>query len=169
MNPMTPQEIKQLMRELRLTQQGLADTIGAHPITIADWTRGASTPRGLYLKALMDLAAKTRGERRRLKGAENKARKGRQRSTGTGVPRCVRFISTKEEERGMDITEREKIACVRLRKAGVPLETVAMAFDFRPQQVAAYVAWETMNTPEWQSSHANKQGGATKGSKGDKK
>ena len=48
-----------------LTQQGLADTIGAHRVTIADWVRGASKPRGLYLRALKELAVKPKTKLRR--------------------------------------------------------------------------------------------------------
>ena len=57
---MSPQQIKRLMKTLRLTQQQLANKIGAHRVTIADWARGASKPKGLYLKALRALAEKAK-------------------------------------------------------------------------------------------------------------
>jgi DNA-binding transcriptional regulator YiaG len=57
---MTPEQIKRLMKRLGFSQQQLADAIGAHRVTIADWTRGASKPTGLYLKALEGLAAKAK-------------------------------------------------------------------------------------------------------------
>ena len=57
---MSPKQIKQIMKERQLTQQGLADLIGAHRVTVADWVRGANKPRGLYLKALEKLAAAQR-------------------------------------------------------------------------------------------------------------
>jgi DNA-binding transcriptional regulator YiaG len=60
---MTPKQIAKLMKDLGLTQQDLADRIGAHRVTIADWVRGANKPTGLYLKALEDLAAKAKSER----------------------------------------------------------------------------------------------------------
>jgi DNA-binding transcriptional regulator YiaG len=61
---MTPVQIKRLMKELGFTQQQLADAIGAHRVTIADWTRSASKPTGLYLKALNELAAKAKRKSR---------------------------------------------------------------------------------------------------------
>jgi DNA-binding transcriptional regulator YiaG len=57
---MSPKQIAQLMKDLGLTQQGLANKIGAHRVTVADWVRGANKPRGLYLKALEELAEKTK-------------------------------------------------------------------------------------------------------------
>ena len=71
----SPKEIKRIIKTYGLTQQALADKIGAHRVTIADWVRGANKPKGLYLKALQDLAEKqmkpnARGRRRtRKKGA----------------------------------------------------------------------------------------------------
>ncbi len=62
---MTPTQIKRLMKERGFTQQQLADAIGAHRVTIADWVRGASKPMGLYRKALEDLAAKARKKGRK--------------------------------------------------------------------------------------------------------
>jgi DNA-binding transcriptional regulator YiaG len=61
---MTPAQIKRLMKELGFTQQRLADAIGAHRVTIADWVRGANKPTGLYLKALKELAAKAKKQRK---------------------------------------------------------------------------------------------------------
>ena len=60
---MAPTRIKKLMKELGLTQQQFADAIGAHRVTVADWVRGASKPTGLYLKALKELAEKTRNKK----------------------------------------------------------------------------------------------------------
>jgi DNA-binding transcriptional regulator YiaG len=57
---MSPKQIAQLMKDLNLTQQGLADKIGAHRVTVADWVRGANKPRGLYLRALEELAKKSK-------------------------------------------------------------------------------------------------------------
>ena len=64
---MSPKQIKRIMEDRQLTQQGLADLIGAHRVTVADWVRGASKPTGLYLKALESLAAKAnaKGKARR--------------------------------------------------------------------------------------------------------
>jgi len=57
---MSPNQIKRIMKAYGLTQQGLADKIGAHRVTVADWVRGANKPRGLYLKALKELAEKAK-------------------------------------------------------------------------------------------------------------
>jgi DNA-binding transcriptional regulator YiaG len=57
---MSPKQIGQLMKELGLTQQEFADKIGAHRVTVADWVRGANKPRGLYLRALKELAQKAK-------------------------------------------------------------------------------------------------------------
>jgi len=61
---MSPKQIAQLMKDLGLTQQGLAHKIGAHRVTVADWVRGANKPTGLYLAALEALAAKVKAKRR---------------------------------------------------------------------------------------------------------
>jgi hypothetical protein len=62
---MTAAQIKRLMKTLGLTQQALADRIGAHRVTVADWVRGASKPTGLYLRALEDLATKAKPKRKK--------------------------------------------------------------------------------------------------------
>jgi DNA-binding transcriptional regulator YiaG len=54
---MTPNQIKALRTALGLTQQQLADTIAATQVTIARWETGVSHPTGAYRKALNDLAA----------------------------------------------------------------------------------------------------------------
>jgi len=60
---MSPKQIAKLMKDLGLTQQGLADKIGAHRVTVADWVRGANKPTGLYLKALEELAERAKKKR----------------------------------------------------------------------------------------------------------
>ncbi len=52
---MYPSQIKRLMSRFGLTQQQLADRIGVHRGTVADWARGKNEPRGLYLRALESL------------------------------------------------------------------------------------------------------------------
>lgn len=57
---MTPHQIGQLRKALGLTQQQLADTIGARRYTVSRWETGEHTPRGGYLKALMELEKKAK-------------------------------------------------------------------------------------------------------------
>lgn len=56
--------LKQFMKAHRLTQRALADMIGAHRVTVADWVRGANKPRGLYLRALEKLVEQARRKER---------------------------------------------------------------------------------------------------------
>jgi len=60
---MSPQQIKRLRNALRLTQQNLADAIGARQHTVARWETGRNKPRGANLKALRELAATARKKR----------------------------------------------------------------------------------------------------------
>jgi DNA-binding transcriptional regulator YiaG len=57
---MTPKQVAQLLKDLDLTHQQLADLIGCHRVTVTDWVRGANKPMGLYRKALEQLAAKAK-------------------------------------------------------------------------------------------------------------
>lgn len=57
---MTAREIKRLRQTLGLSQQALAARLGVNRVTLADWERGAHSPRGLYLKALKELAEKAK-------------------------------------------------------------------------------------------------------------
>lgn len=61
---MTPNRIKALRKRLNLTQQQLADRIGARQHTIARWETGRNEPKGAYLKALNELAAKVKIKRK---------------------------------------------------------------------------------------------------------
>jgi DNA-binding transcriptional regulator YiaG len=47
-----------LRRKLNLTQQQLADRIGAYRETVAKWETGNNQPRGANLKALMEFEKK---------------------------------------------------------------------------------------------------------------
>ena len=49
-----------LRKLLGLTQQKLADLIGAQRHTVARWEAGVNEPRGANLKALKELAAKAK-------------------------------------------------------------------------------------------------------------
>jgi DNA-binding transcriptional regulator YiaG len=60
---MTPREIKKLRKDLGITQQQLADQIGAARESVARWEAGIHPPRGANLKQLRELAAK-KGRRR---------------------------------------------------------------------------------------------------------
>jgi len=55
---MNSSQVKGLRRALGLTQQKLADIIGAHRESVARWEIGQNTPRGANLKALRALAEK---------------------------------------------------------------------------------------------------------------
>jgi len=55
---MSPRQVLKLRKALGLTQQGLADLIGAQRHSVARWETGVHEPRGANLKALHELAAK---------------------------------------------------------------------------------------------------------------
>jgi DNA-binding transcriptional regulator YiaG len=57
---MTPRQITQLRRALRLTQQQLADQLAANRPTVARWEAGKHQPRGGYLRALRELQKKAK-------------------------------------------------------------------------------------------------------------
>jgi DNA-binding transcriptional regulator YiaG len=54
----TAKQIILLRRKLGLTQQALADLIGAYRETVARWEMGKNEPRGANLKALLELEKK---------------------------------------------------------------------------------------------------------------
>jgi len=55
---MTAKRIIALRKALKLTQQQLADRIGAQRHTVSRWETDENKPRGANLKALKELAAK---------------------------------------------------------------------------------------------------------------
>lgn len=57
---MSPQQIFRLRNALGLTQQQLADLIGAQRHTVARWEIGQNEPRGANLKTLRELAEKVK-------------------------------------------------------------------------------------------------------------
>ncbi len=57
---MSPNEIIKIRKALNLTQQKLADLIGARQHTVARWETGLHKPTGAYLKALMELDKKAK-------------------------------------------------------------------------------------------------------------
>src|SRR5690348_12248254 len=59
---MTPKQIKDLRASLNLTQQQLADIIGAQRVTVARWETGANVPRGVY-RRMLEFLAKTKKTR----------------------------------------------------------------------------------------------------------
>jgi len=61
---MSPRQIKEIRKKLNLTQQKLADLIGARQHTVARWETGLHKPTGAYLKALMGLAEKAKRKRK---------------------------------------------------------------------------------------------------------
>jgi DNA-binding transcriptional regulator YiaG len=61
----TPDQLKRLRKSLALTQQGLADLLEVPQSTVGRWEAGLSSPRGLYLKALNEVAVKGRKKARK--------------------------------------------------------------------------------------------------------
>jgi DNA-binding transcriptional regulator YiaG len=57
---MSPQQVKRLRKGLGMTQQEFADSLGVPQSTVGRWEAGLNSPRGLNLKALKELAAKTK-------------------------------------------------------------------------------------------------------------
>jgi DNA-binding transcriptional regulator YiaG len=67
MRAVSPQQIRRIRQSLKLTQKQLADRIGAQRHTVARWETGVNEPKGAYLKALNELA--TRSKRKKPKKA----------------------------------------------------------------------------------------------------
>jgi DNA-binding transcriptional regulator YiaG len=63
----TPKQIVKLRRDLGVTQEELAEMIGAFRETVARWETGKNEPRGANLKALRELQKKAKGRRSRKK------------------------------------------------------------------------------------------------------
>jgi DNA-binding transcriptional regulator YiaG len=55
---MSPKQVRKIREVLGLTQQQLADFIGASQVAVARWETGVHKPRGANLKALKELAQK---------------------------------------------------------------------------------------------------------------
>jgi DNA-binding transcriptional regulator YiaG len=66
---MSPKRILAIRKFLRLTQQQLANTIGAQRHTVARWETGVNAPKGAYLKALNELAATAKAKKKTRKRA----------------------------------------------------------------------------------------------------
>ncbi len=52
---MTANEVKELRKRLKLTQQALADKLGIHQVTVARWENGSKKPSNLALRQLARL------------------------------------------------------------------------------------------------------------------
>jgi DNA-binding transcriptional regulator YiaG len=65
----TSKQVVALRKALEMTQQQLADRIGAQRHTVARWELGLNEPRGANLKALRELQAgiKTKSRQRKRK------------------------------------------------------------------------------------------------------
>jgi DNA-binding transcriptional regulator YiaG len=59
---MKAKQILGLRNKLKLTQQQLADLIGAQRPTIARWEIGMNEPKGANLKALNELSRKSKAK-----------------------------------------------------------------------------------------------------------
>ena len=60
---MSPRQIRKIREVLKLTQQEMADSIGATQVSVARWETGVNAPRGANLKALKELAQKAAKKR----------------------------------------------------------------------------------------------------------
>lgn len=65
---MTPRQIRRTRKLLGLTQQQLADLIGARQHTVARWETGVNAPRGANLKILQELAEKVKKKTKKKRG-----------------------------------------------------------------------------------------------------
>ncbi len=63
---MIPSQVKSIRKALGLTQQKLADVIGAHRESVARWETGRNEPRGANLKTLRELAEKAKKKTKRI-------------------------------------------------------------------------------------------------------
>jgi len=63
---MSPRQIQGLRKTLDLTQQALANIIGASQVSVARWETGVHEPHGANLKALRELEQKAK--KKRVKG-----------------------------------------------------------------------------------------------------
>jgi DNA-binding transcriptional regulator YiaG len=61
---MQPHDIRRLRKRLNLTQQQLADKIGAQRASVARWEIGLHQPRGANLKALKELIVKSKKKKK---------------------------------------------------------------------------------------------------------
>lgn len=61
----TPREILAIRKALNMTQQQLADRIGAQRHTVARWELGENEPRGANLKALTEIQENIKKRRRK--------------------------------------------------------------------------------------------------------
>ena len=61
---MSPKDIKGIRETLSLTQQELADMIGAQQHTVARWEKAHNKPTGAYLKALIGLQEEANRKRK---------------------------------------------------------------------------------------------------------
>ena len=60
---MSPSQVKRIRMILGLTQQQLADIIGASQVSVARWETGVQKPHGANLKILKELAQKAAGKK----------------------------------------------------------------------------------------------------------
>jgi len=61
---MSPNQIRKIREALGLTQQQMADFIGATQVAVARWETGLHKPRGANLKLLKELAQKAAKKRK---------------------------------------------------------------------------------------------------------
>lgn len=54
-DPLTPERIRSLRRQLGLTQAEFAERLGVSMQAVSFWERGTRTPTGLYARAIRSL------------------------------------------------------------------------------------------------------------------
>ena len=59
---MTGKDIKELRKKYKLTQQQLADKLGVHQVTVAEWEAGRKKPSNLAKRQLARLEGKNNGQ-----------------------------------------------------------------------------------------------------------
>ena len=61
----SPKQIVAIRKALGITQEELASRIAANRVSVARWETGRNQPKGAYLKALNELAAKLKAKKER--------------------------------------------------------------------------------------------------------
>lgn len=63
-DPLTPERIRSLRRQLGLTQTEFAQRLGVSMQAVSFWERGTRTPTGLYAQAIRSVQREVLGEAR---------------------------------------------------------------------------------------------------------
>lgn len=58
----TPERVRKLRRQLRLSQRAFGDRLGVRQATVSDWERGKTAPTGPSVKLLEMIEVQARGQ-----------------------------------------------------------------------------------------------------------